>query len=148
MVLLGPLVVSRCMTAPKLLFGSGVGGLLSSLPMDRFTQLQGKGSAIQKIYSGSSGAFHTELGLNVLKGHKWVVINGNRAWRRRWRLAWGVCVGHWSQSGFSQLHHSQIFRLGSFQDPDKDRKIDFINKRIELRQERAKHSCTSIHAAP
>lgn len=63
-------MVSHCMTAPELLFGNGVGRLLSSLPLDRFTQLQGKGSAVQKIYSGSSGAFHTEVELNVLKEHK------------------------------------------------------------------------------
>lgn len=147
MVLLGPLVVSDCITVPKLLCGDGEEELLSSLPSDRFTQLQGKGSAIQKIYLDSSGAFHTELELNVLKEHKWMVINSNRAWRRRWRLAWEVCVGQWSQAGFSQLHNSQIFRFGSFEDLDKDKEINCIKKSVELRQERAKHSCTRIKTA-
>lgn len=147
MVLLGPLVVPKCITAPKLLCGDGEGGLLSSLPLHGFTQLQGKGSAIQKIYLGSSGAFHTELKLNVLKEHKRMVINSNRAWRRG-RLAGEVCAGQWSQAGFSQLHSSQILRLGSFQDSDKDKKMNCIKKSVELRQERAKHLCTSIKAAP
>lgn len=133
MVFLGPLVVSGCITPPKLLFGDGEGGLLSSHPLDRFTQLQGKGSAIRRIYLGSGGAFHTELGPNVLEEHKWMVISSNRAWRRRWRLVRGVRVGQWSQTGFSQLHSSWIFRLGSFQHPDKDKKIDCIKKSVELR---------------
>lgn len=127
-------MVSNCITPPKLLLRDGEKGLLSSLPLDRFTQLQGKGSAIQKIYLDSSGAFHTELELNVLKEHKWVVINSSRAWRRRWRLPWEVCVGQWSQTGFSQLHNSQISRLGSFQNPGKDKKINSTKKSVELRQ--------------
>lgn len=79
MVFLGPLVASNYITPPKLLFADGEGGLLSSLPLDRFTQLQGKGTAVQKIYLGSGGAFHTQLELNVLKEHKRMVINSNRA---------------------------------------------------------------------
>lgn len=31
----------------------------------------------------------------------------------------GLCVRQWSQAGLSQLHNSLLFKLGSFQEPDK-----------------------------
>lgn len=42
----------------------------------------------------------------------------------------------------------RFFRLRSFQDPDKDKKINCFKRSVELRQERAKHSCSGIKAAP
>ena len=70
MVLLGPLVVSRLHYQTRAAVRHSEEGLISSLPLGRFTQLRGKGSTVQIIYLDSSGAFYMELELNVLKEHK------------------------------------------------------------------------------
>lgn len=59
----------------------------------------------------------------------------------------GFRVGQWSQAGFSQLHTSLLFKLGSFQDPGKGKRINYPKKSIEVRQETSSPSCTSIKTA-
>lgn len=54
----------------ELLFGAGEEASLSSLPVGRCAQLQGKGSALQMADWDSNGALHMELELGVLKEHK------------------------------------------------------------------------------
>lgn len=59
----------------------------------------------------------------------------------------GLHVRQWSQAGFSQLHASLLFKLGSFQDTGKGKKINCPKKSIEVRQETTSPSCTSIKTA-